>query len=230
MGCAPLPHPRDARGGAPGPGLEALGAALAARHRAVRGGLVATGRVPRAGPRARRLDPVSARPQGRRGRTLVARAARDGRRARSSPRRVAACDRLPRARSARARPGAAARYVVAPRRPAARANGLRPPPDRARRARTPAGEALVHQHRLRAGAPLLLDLGAVLHLHGRARLSGRSHQPAPRARAARAPRGDRRAPPTRPRRRAPGGDIPLRLTRAGGDRSVRGPASAGRGR
>ena len=76
---------------------------------------------------------------------------------------------------------------------------LRPRGDRARRPRAPAGQAVLHEHRLRARARVVLDLRAVRHLHRRARLSGRPDQPAPRARAPRRARGHRRAP--RPRAR-----------------------------
>ena len=66
------------------------------------------------------------------------------------------------------------------------------------------------------------------HLHGRARLRRRSHQPAARARAPRPARGHGRAAPLRARRRAAGRALPLPLARAGGDRPVRGAAAARR--
>ncbi len=63
-------------------------------------------------------------------------------------------------------------------------------------------------------------------LHGGARLPGRSHEPAPRARAPRPARVHRRAALARPRRRAPRRRVPLRLARARRDRPVRGAAAA----
>ena len=65
-----------------------------------------------------------------------------------------------------------------------------------------AGQALLHEHRLRAGARVVLDLRADRDLHRRARLPGRPDQPAPRARAPRGARGHRRAPPARAARAA----------------------------
>ena len=90
--------------------------------------------------------------QGRRPRARPPRAARDAQRSRPQPARVGARDRLPRARPA----PASTRRVPEDTRwhpvsTPARAR-LRPPRDRARRARAAAGEALVHEHRLRARA------------------------------------------------------------------------------
>jgi len=201
---APLAHARDAGRGAPGAHGGSLRAALAARAAPIRGCLVAPGRLSRERPDARAVDPGPAGAEGRRGGAVVARAARDRGRSRPPPRRVAARHGLPRAGAARARPGAAAGHVLAPARPPPRAGRLRPRADRARWARAPARQALLHEHRLRARAEVVLHLRAHRDLHGRPRLPRGSHQPAARARAPRPARGHRRAAPVRARGRPAG--------------------------
>ena len=198
------------------------------RAGSLRGGLVPSRRLSRSGGRSRAVHPDASGSQGRRRRALLARAARHPGRPRPPPRRVAARHRLPRPRPARARPRPAPRHCVASRRRPPRADRLRPPRHRPRGARAAAGQALLHQHRLRPRPRALLDLGAERHLQRRARIPGRPHQPAPRARAPRPARGHRRAARARPRRRPPGGDLPLHFTRTRGDRPVRGAAAARR--
>jgi hypothetical protein len=162
---APGAHPCDARRRASGARRRPLRAPVAAGAAAVRGRVVAAGRVSRAWACARGLDSDAARAQGRRGRAVLARAARDGRRARPPPGRVAARDRIPGARPAWARSGASAGHRMASGRRAPARARLRPRPDRARRARAAPGEALVHQHRVRPRSRHVHDLGAVRDLH-----------------------------------------------------------------
>ena len=94
--------------------------------------------------------------------------------------------------------------------------------------RAAAGEALVHERRVRARAADLHDLGAARPLPRRARPRRLGDEPPARARAPPAARADRRAARSRPGRRAAGGRVPLPQPDARGDRPVRRAAAARR--
>ena len=147
-------RPRDRRSRPPGPAGRAPGPALAPGPAAVRRPLGAARRCARRRD-AGELDPASPRGQGRRQRAVPPRAAGDPRR----PGERTRDDGLPRARSRRNRPDRAGRHRMALGRPAAD-DGLRPRGVRARRPRPAAGEALVHESRLRPGAGDVHRLGA----------------------------------------------------------------------
>ena len=127
-------------------------------------------------------------------------------RPRPQPAALGARDRLPRARPERRRPGAARRHALASGRqpPGAR---VRPRADRARGPRAAPGEALVHEHRLRARAGELHDLRAARPLPRGARPRRLGDEPPARARA---PAPARRAPGTR-REPGPAGGRPAAL-------------------
>ena len=116
-------------------------------------------------------------------------------------------------------------HPLAPRRGDSRAC-VRPPRHRPRRQRASACEALVHEHRLRAGAGRVHDLRAPRALRRRARARGLRHEPAARSRAAPHARADRRAARAGTCRRPAGGPVPLRRAPARGHRPVRGAAPA----
>src|SRR3954468_5105404 len=184
--CRARRRPACSRRRAPAP-------ALAAGARAVPRRVVAPRR--HAPPRgdARALDPAPPRDEGRRPRGRTPRAARDPERPRAGARRVAARDRLPRARADRRRSRGTGRHGLARRGRAAR-DGVRPRHDRARGPGAAPGQALVHERLLRARAGHLHALGAAPDLRGRARLSRVGDEPPARPAATRRAGADRRAP------------------------------------
>src|SRR5437763_4361124 len=186
--------------------------------------LVAARRLPGAGTDARAVDPRPPGRQGRRRRAVVAGAAGDAQRPRSAPARVAARDGVSRPRAAGPRSLSSGGHGLASGRPAA-APGLRPRADRARRARAPARQALLHEHRLRPGSGALLDLRAAGDIRGCARVSGLGGQPATRAGASRGPRGDGGTTGVRTRWGQAGCAVSLQLARSRGDGSLRGAAT-----
>ena len=120
--------------------------------RAVPRRLVAPRRRPRAGRDARAVDPPPPRGEGRRPRARAPRAARDAAATPTATRcewelATAYLGLVP----SDVDPERPRRHALAPGRRAAGAR-VRPPRDRARRPRAAAGEALVHEHRLRARA------------------------------------------------------------------------------
>ena len=132
---------------------KAAGAALEARERILAGRLVPPGRLPRR--RARRS-------RSRSGGTWPRRSTSASSPTSSSSRRRSEPERPPARVAARdgatsdvvplgVDPGAARRHGLAPRRPSAEAR-VRPPRDHAGGPRAASGEALVHEHRLRARA------------------------------------------------------------------------------
>ena len=136
------------------------------------------GRLPRAGHALERVDPHPARAQGRR--RASCRGSSSSRRSAtrtatpasgSSPPRTSGWSRAASTRRCRRTPPGT-------RSTTCRRARLRPRADRARRPRAAAGQAVVHEHRLRARAGDLHDVGAVGDLHRRARLPGRPHEPA----------------------------------------------------
>ena len=141
------------------------------------------------------------------------------------PRALGAGHGLPRPRPERRRSRDPRRHELVPRRRAAAAR-VRPRPDRARRPRAAAGEALVHERRVRARARRVHDLRAARPLPRRARARRVGDEPPAGSAAAAPARADRQPQRARPGRRAPGGAVRLREPRAGDHRSVRGPATA----
>ena len=115
------------------------------------------------------------------------------------PARAHRGDGLPGAHPRRPRPGAARRHRLASgRRPAD--DGIRPRLDRRLGARAAAGQALVHEHRLRPRAADLLHRRAAGDLRGRARLRGDRDEPAAGAAAPRGAGADGRDRAARSRR------------------------------
>ena len=110
------------------------------------------------------------------------------------------------------------------RRPAG--DRVRPRLDRRVGARPAAGQALVHQCRVRPRAADLHDRGAARHLRRRARLRGDRHQPAAGAAAPRGAGADGGDGAARAVRRAAGDALPVRVAGAGGHRPVRRPQAA----
>ena len=186
-------------------GGPAAGAALAAGSGAVRGVLVAARRVARAGRDARDVHPQAPCGKGRRAGALAPRAARDAKRSRPIPRRVGARHCVPRPGSERRRPCASHRHELARGRIVPRA-GVRPSGDRARGSRSATGEAVLHEHRLRARTGGVHHLRAPRPLFGGARPRGVGHEPAADPRPPPAPRADR----SPPRARAAPADVPPR--------------------
>ena len=113
------------------------------------------------------------------------RAAGDPQRPRPGPPRAHGRHRLPRPGAQRPRPRAARRHRLAPRRRPA-ADGVRPRLDRRVGPRAAAGQALVHQRRVRPRAADLHDRGTAGHLRRRPRVRGHRHEPAAGAAAPRA--------------------------------------------
>ena len=156
----------------------------------------------------------------------LARAARDAQRSGPPPRRVAARHGLPRPRPAR-------RSIPRSRRtpPGTRSSGCPRSPSTTRRSCSPAASACAPSSPTRTSAspsrPGVLDLRAQRDLHRRARLRGRPHQPAPRARAPRrCSRPPASAAPPAARAGGPRGGLPVRVPRPRGDRPVRRAAAA----
>ena len=119
---------------------------------------------------------------------------------------------LPRPRPHRRRPRGARRHALAPGHAPAGAR-LRPRRDHLRRPRAPAGEALLHERRLRARAGDVHDLGAARDLPRRARPRRLGDEPPARAPAPAGDRADRRAPLPGARGRPAGGGLPLPVAR-----------------
>ena len=92
--------------------------------------------------------------------------------------------------------------------------------DRARGSGAAPGQALLHEHRLRAGAARLHDLRASDDLSGCARARRLRDEPSARPAPPAAPRADRRGAPARAERRSPGRDVPLPEWPARGHRPV----------
>ena len=99
--------------------------------------------------------------------------------------------------------------------------GVRPPLLHRGRGRAAARQAVLHQHRLRAGAARVHDLRAARHHQRRARLRGRCDEPDPRAHAAAPHRVDRAHRVVGHLRRATGDGLPVRPARTDCQRSVR---------
>ena len=108
---------------------------------------------------------------------------------RTRPDRVGGRDGIPGARAARSRPGRAGGHPLAPDRRPSR-DGLRPRPDRARRARAPARQALVLERRVRPGASHVHAGRAARGLRRRARSRGLRDESPPCPRAPRRDRAD----------------------------------------
>ena len=226
-GERPVAHPRDARRRAPGARRGALRAALAARAGALLRGLVAAGRLPRARARPRRVDPHPAGPQGRRRRAV---AGSSSSRRSASPTAIRTSGSSPPPTWGWSRAGSTRSCRRTP--PGTPSTTSRP-----QMAFDHGPIVLAGRERLRAKlsytnigfalAPESFTMSELSSIYTAALgYAGRPHQPAPRARAPRPPRGHRRAPLARARRRAPRGGLPLRLARARGDRPVRRAAAA----
>ena len=179
-----------------------------------------------AGRDARAVDPPAPRREGRRSRAVAPRAARDAERPTPASEGVAARDGVPRHRPARGRSRSARGHELALGRPAARAC-VRPSGDHARRPRPTAGEALLHEHRLRARAGDVHAERAPRHLRGRAGPRRLGDEPPARPRPPRRPRGDRRASRTGTRGRQARCALPLQHAEARGHGPVRRAQAAG---